>query len=117
MAFHVVSDPLAPSTGPLEPSIWGAVGSGEVTWAPWSESIWGQRHAQPGQAGMGRRRQTASVPLCPSRPLGSQPLWKKVLTSTAVGLPLLLGVRYLTAEPQERRRMRLMVDGVTRFVR
>uniref|UniRef100_G1NTT6 AarF domain containing kinase 5 n=1 Tax=Myotis lucifugus TaxID=59463 RepID=G1NTT6_MYOLU len=50
-------------------------------------------------------------------PLGSQPLWKKVLTSTAVGLPLLLGVRYLTAEPQERRKMRLMVDGVTRFGR
>ncbi|EPQ07039.1 Putative aarF domain-containing protein kinase 5 [Myotis brandtii] len=50
-------------------------------------------------------------------PLGSLPLWKKVLTSTAVGLPLLLGVRYLTAEPQERRKMRLMVDGVTRFGR
>nr|KAF6270634.1 aarF domain containing kinase 5 [Myotis myotis] len=50
-------------------------------------------------------------------PLGSQPLWKKVLTSTAVGLPLLLGVRYLTAEPQERRKMRLMVDGVMRFGR
>lgn len=57
------------------------------------------------------------MPLCPSRPLGSQPLWKKVLTSTAVGLPLLLGVRYLTAEPQERRKMRLMVDGVARFGR
>lgn len=55
--------------------------------------------------------------LCPSRSLRSQPLWKKVLSATALGLPLLLGVRYFTAEPQEKRRMRLMVDGVGRFGR
>ncbi|XP_054446600.1 uncharacterized aarF domain-containing protein kinase 5 [Pteronotus mesoamericanus] len=48
------------------------------------------------------------------RPL---PLWKKVLSATALGLPVLLGVRYSVAEPQERRRMRLMVDGVGRFGR
>ncbi|KAM5313314.1 putative aarF domain-containing protein kinase 5 isoform 3-T3 [Glossophaga mutica] len=49
-----------------------------------------------------------------SRP---QPLWKKVLSATALGLPLLIGVRYFTAEPQEKRRMRLMVDGIGRFGR
>lgn len=67
-----------------------------------------------GRAGAGGRQELC---LCAPRSLGPQPLWKKVLASTAVGLPLLLGVRYLTAEPQERRRMRLMVDGVMRFSR
>ncbi|XP_019485738.1 PREDICTED: uncharacterized aarF domain-containing protein kinase 5 isoform X1 [Hipposideros armiger] len=46
-----------------------------------------------------------------------QPLWKKVLSATAVGAPLLLGARYLTAEPPEKRRMRLVADGVGRFCR
>ncbi|KAF6098448.1 aarF domain containing kinase 5 [Phyllostomus discolor] len=45
------------------------------------------------------------------------PPWKKVLSATALGLPLLLGVRYFSAEPQERRKMRLTVDGVGRFGR
>ncbi|XP_005662869.1 uncharacterized aarF domain-containing protein kinase 5 isoform X2 [Sus scrofa] len=49
--------------------------------------------------------------------LRPQPLWRKALSVTAVGAPLLLGVRYFTAEPQERRRMRLVVDGVGRFGR
>ncbi|KAB0396464.1 hypothetical protein E2I00_012108, partial [Balaenoptera physalus] len=44
-------------------------------------------------------------------------LWKKALSATVLGVPLLFGARYLTAEPQERRRMRLMVDGVGRFSR
>ncbi|XP_046497873.1 uncharacterized aarF domain-containing protein kinase 5 isoform X1 [Equus quagga] len=47
--------------------------------------------------------------------LRPQPLWKKALSATAVGVPLLLGVRYFMAEPQEKRRMRLVVDGVGRF--
>ncbi|XP_053064574.1 uncharacterized aarF domain-containing protein kinase 5 isoform X3 [Acinonyx jubatus] len=34
-----------------------------------------------------------------------------------MGVPLLLGIRYFTAEPQEKRRMRLVVDGVGRFSR
>ncbi|XP_070078703.1 uncharacterized aarF domain-containing protein kinase 5 isoform X2 [Equus caballus] len=49
--------------------------------------------------------------------LRPQPLWKKALSATAVGVPLLLGVRYFMAEPQEKRRMRLVVDGVGRFSR
>lgn len=34
-----------------------------------------------------------------------------------MGMPLLLGIRYFTAEPQEKRRMRLMADGIGRFSR
>ncbi|XP_015445744.1 uncharacterized aarF domain-containing protein kinase 5 isoform X6 [Pteropus alecto] len=49
--------------------------------------------------------------------LRPQPLWKKVLSATAVGVPLLLGVRYFTAEQQDRRKMRLMADGIGRFSR
>ncbi|KAM9626830.1 putative aarF domain-containing protein kinase 5 [Trichechus inunguis] len=46
-----------------------------------------------------------------------KPLWKKVMSATVVGVPLLLGVRYLMAEAREKRRMRLMVEGVGRFSR
>ncbi|XP_004400826.1 PREDICTED: uncharacterized aarF domain-containing protein kinase 5 [Odobenus rosmarus divergens] len=46
-----------------------------------------------------------------------QPLWRKALSATMLGVPLLLGARYFTAEPQEKRRMRLVVDGVGRFSR
>ncbi|EPY83369.1 putative aarF domain-containing protein kinase 5 [Camelus ferus] len=49
--------------------------------------------------------------------LRPQPLWKKAFSATVLGVPLLLGVRYFTAEPQERRRMRLTVDGIGRFSR
>ncbi|XP_040350686.1 putative aarF domain-containing protein kinase 5 isoform X2 [Herpailurus yagouaroundi] len=44
-----------------------------------------------------------------------RPLWRKALSATVMGVPLLLGIRYFTAEPQEKRRMRLVVDGVGRF--
>ncbi|XP_034868063.1 uncharacterized aarF domain-containing protein kinase 5 isoform X2 [Mirounga leonina] len=47
----------------------------------------------------------------------SRPLWRKALSATVLGVPLLLGARYFTAEPQEKRRMRLVVDGVGRFSR
>ncbi|XP_022358111.1 uncharacterized aarF domain-containing protein kinase 5 isoform X3 [Enhydra lutris kenyoni] len=53
----------------------------------------------------------------PARSLRPQPLWRKVLSATVLGVPLLLGAHYLTAEPQEKRRMRLVVDGVGRFGR
>eukprot|EP00069_Balaena_mysticetus_P012341 bmy_07564T0 len=58
------------------------------------------------------RRNLGAPPARPSRP---QPLWKKALSATVLGVPLLLGARYLTAEPQERRRMRLVGDGIGRF--
>ena len=54
---------------------------------------------------------------CPCRPPRPQPLWRRALLAAALGAPLLLGVRYLTAGAQERRRMRLVVDGVGRFSR
>ncbi|KAM9050284.1 putative aarF domain-containing protein kinase 5 isoform 2-T2 [Megaptera novaeangliae] len=59
-----------------------------------------------------RRNLGAPPARWPSRP---QALWKKALSATVLGVPLLFGARYLTAEPQERRRMRLVVDGVGRF--
>ncbi|KAL0599173.1 putative aarF domain-containing protein kinase 5 [Plecturocebus cupreus] len=45
------------------------------------------------------------------------PLWRKVLSTTVVGVPLLLGARYVVAEAREKRRMRLVVDGMGRFGR
>uniref|UniRef100_A0AC11EUR7 AarF domain containing kinase 5 n=1 Tax=Ovis aries TaxID=9940 RepID=A0AC11EUR7_SHEEP len=60
-------------------------------------------------------RRNLAAPL--ARPPRPQPLWRKALLAAALGAPLLLGVRYLTAGAQERRRMRLVVDGVGRFSR
>lgn len=37
--------------------------------------------------------------------------------ATATVVPLLLGSYYLIAEPRERRRMRLVLDGIGRFGR
>uniref|UniRef100_A0A8C9JYY1 AarF domain containing kinase 5 n=1 Tax=Panthera tigris altaica TaxID=74533 RepID=A0A8C9JYY1_PANTA len=57
-----------------------------------------------------------SLRVLPARwSLRPRPLWRKALSATVVGVPLLLGIRYFTAEPQEKRRMRLVVDGVGRF--
>uniref|UniRef100_A0A8C9JZV7 AarF domain containing kinase 5 n=1 Tax=Panthera tigris altaica TaxID=74533 RepID=A0A8C9JZV7_PANTA len=59
-----------------------------------------------------------SLRVLPARwSLRPRPLWRKALSATVVGVPLLLGIRYFTAEPQEKRRMRLVVDGVGRFSR
>nr|XP_020026578.1 uncharacterized aarF domain-containing protein kinase 5 isoform X1 [Castor canadensis] len=44
-------------------------------------------------------------------------LWRRVLPITVVGVPLLLGVRYFTAEAQEKKKLRLAVDGLGRFGR
>ncbi|XP_054841109.1 uncharacterized aarF domain-containing protein kinase 5 isoform X2 [Eublepharis macularius] len=65
-----------------------------------------------------------SAPHCRHRS-GSQPasfpsptgLLKKVFLGVALGLPLVAGVRYALAEKQERRKMRLLVDGMGRFGR
>ncbi|XP_045142638.1 uncharacterized aarF domain-containing protein kinase 5 [Echinops telfairi] len=45
------------------------------------------------------------------------PLWKKATAATVVAVPLLLGAHYLMAETQEKRRMRLVMEGVGRFSR
>ncbi|XP_007954258.1 uncharacterized aarF domain-containing protein kinase 5 [Orycteropus afer afer] len=60
------------------------------------------------------RRSVRALQASSGRP---KPLWKKMVSTTVVGVPLLLGVRYFTAEARERRRMRLVVDGVGRFSR
>ncbi|XP_075815782.1 putative aarF domain-containing protein kinase 5 [Microtus pennsylvanicus] len=44
-------------------------------------------------------------------------LWRRTLSATAVGVPLLLGARYFMAEAQEKRKLRLAVDGIGRFGR
>lgn len=44
-------------------------------------------------------------------------LWRRTLSATAVGVPLLLGGRYFLAEAQEKRKLRLVVDGIGRFGR
>nr|XP_027807579.1 uncharacterized aarF domain-containing protein kinase 5 isoform X1 [Marmota flaviventris] len=44
-------------------------------------------------------------------------LWKRTLSTTVLGVPLLLGIRYFTAEAREKRKMRLVVDGFGRFGR
>ncbi|XP_008569915.1 PREDICTED: uncharacterized aarF domain-containing protein kinase 5 isoform X2 [Galeopterus variegatus] len=57
------------------------------------------------------------MPPSPIRSWRPVPLWRKVLSAAVVGVPLLLGIRYCTAEAQEKRRMRLVVDGLGRFGR
>jgi aarF domain-containing kinase len=57
------------------------------------------------------------LPTCPLRVSRPTLLWRRVLPITVVGVPLLLGVRYFTAEAQEKKKLRLAVDGLGRFGR
>ncbi|KAL8181481.1 UNVERIFIED_CONTAM: putative aarF domain-containing protein kinase 5 [Gekko kuhli] len=65
-----------------------------------------------------------SAPQCRHRS-GPQPsssparrgLLKRTFLGVLLGVPLVGGVRYALAEKQERRKMRLLVDGLGRFVR
>ncbi|XP_032465445.1 uncharacterized aarF domain-containing protein kinase 5 isoform X13 [Phocoena sinus] len=79
-----------------------------------SALLQGRLKPWPSSTAFFRRNLGAPPARWPSRP---QPLWKKALSATVLGVPLLLGARYLMAEPQERRRMRLVVDGIGRFSR
>ncbi|ELV13603.1 Putative aarF domain-containing protein kinase 5, partial [Tupaia chinensis] len=47
----------------------------------------------------------------------SRPLWKKALAVTVLGGPLFLGLRYFMAEARDRRKTRLLVEGIGRFGR
>ncbi|KAM4822184.1 putative aarF domain-containing protein kinase 5 isoform X2 [Urocitellus parryii] len=51
----------------------------------------------------------------PARSSSPSSLWKRTLSTTVLGVPLLLGIRYFTAEAREKRKMRLVVDGFGRF--
>ncbi|XP_060245188.1 uncharacterized aarF domain-containing protein kinase 5 isoform X3 [Meriones unguiculatus] len=44
-------------------------------------------------------------------------LWRRALSATVVGAPLLLGARYFMAEAHEKRKLRLALDGIGRFGR
>ncbi|XP_054981838.1 uncharacterized aarF domain-containing protein kinase 5 isoform X2 [Sorex araneus] len=75
----------------------------------------GRRHLQPWSPAAFSRRALLGAPFRWSpRP---RPLWRKVLSAMALGVPLLLGARYTMAEPQEKRRLWLVVEGVGRFSR
>ncbi|KAG3273367.1 putative aarF domain-containing protein kinase 5 isoform X1 [Ictidomys tridecemlineatus] len=53
----------------------------------------------------------------PARSSSPSSLWKRTLSTTVLGVPLLLGIHYFTAEAREKRKMRLVVDGFGRFGR
>ncbi|KAM4864967.1 putative aarF domain-containing protein kinase 5 isoform 4-T4 [Thomomys bottae] len=53
----------------------------------------------------------------PARASRPTPLWRRVLPATMVGVPLLFGVYYVTAEAREKRKLRIAVDGIRRFGR
>ena len=42
---------------------------------------------------------------------------KKMLLGVAVGTPVLVGVKYAVSEPRERRKMKILSEGVGRFCR
>ncbi|XP_027713609.1 uncharacterized aarF domain-containing protein kinase 5 isoform X3 [Vombatus ursinus] len=50
-------------------------------------------------------------------PAVPRPLWKKAISAVVVGVPLLFGLRYAVANKRERRKMRLLADGIGRFGR
>ncbi|XP_037658573.1 uncharacterized aarF domain-containing protein kinase 5 isoform X2 [Choloepus didactylus] len=78
-----------------------------------SALLQGRRKPWPSPALLFRR----NFRVWPASSPSPEPLWKRAVSATVVGVPLLLGARYLTAEAQEKRRMRLLVDGVGRFGR
>ncbi|XP_014909501.1 putative aarF domain-containing protein kinase 5 isoform X1 [Poecilia latipinna] len=51
------------------------------------------------------------------RPGKRRGLFWKTLLGLSVGFPLAVGVKYATAEPRQRRRMRIVVEGFGRFCR
>ncbi|XP_059972266.1 uncharacterized aarF domain-containing protein kinase 5 isoform X3 [Mesoplodon densirostris] len=77
-----------------------------------SALLQGRLKPWPSPTAFFRRNLGAPPARWPSRP---RPLWKKALSAAVLGAPLLLGARYFMAEPQERRRMRLVADGIGRF--
>uniref|UniRef100_A0ABM5GDL2 Uncharacterized aarF domain-containing protein kinase 5 n=1 Tax=Pogona vitticeps TaxID=103695 RepID=A0ABM5GDL2_9SAUR len=60
------------------------------------------------------RGQSASAPSRSRRQWG---LLKKALLGASVGIPLAVGIRYAVADKKERRKARLLVEGIGRFVR
>uniref|UniRef100_A0A8C4VCT1 AarF domain containing kinase 5 n=1 Tax=Gopherus evgoodei TaxID=1825980 RepID=A0A8C4VCT1_9SAUR len=67
----------------------------------------------------GRRSWGGLSPLSPCPPSWGwrRGLLRKVLLAAGLGLPLAAGTRYSFADAQERRKMRLLVEGVGRFGR
>ncbi|XP_077052652.1 putative aarF domain-containing protein kinase 5 [Siphateles boraxobius] len=51
------------------------------------------------------------------RVVKSHRLFRKLLFGISAGLPLVVGVRYVVSEPRERRKMKILAEGVGRFCR
>ncbi|XP_051728443.1 uncharacterized aarF domain-containing protein kinase 5 isoform X2 [Ctenopharyngodon idella] len=51
------------------------------------------------------------------RVVKSHSLFRKLLIGVSVGVPLVVGVRYVVSEPRERRKMKILAEGVGRFCR
>ena len=47
----------------------------------------------------------------------SRGVLKTVLLGVTVGVPLVVGVRYAISEPRERRKMKILAEGIGRFCR
>lgn len=59
----------------------------------------------------------AGIVLCSSRVVKSHRLFRKLLLGVSVGVPLVVGVQYGVSEPRERRKMKILAEGVGRFCR
>ncbi|XDV34492.1 hypothetical protein PO909_004647 [Leuciscus waleckii] len=51
------------------------------------------------------------------RVVKSHRLFRKLLFGVSAGVPLMVGVRYVVSEPRERRKMKILAEGVGRFCR
>ncbi|KAG1947437.1 uncharacterized aarF domain-containing protein kinase 5 isoform X2 [Pimephales promelas] len=51
------------------------------------------------------------------RVVKSHSLFRKLLFAVSAGVPLVVGVRYVVSEPRERRKMKILAEGVGRFCR
>ncbi|XP_051519159.1 uncharacterized aarF domain-containing protein kinase 5 isoform X3 [Myxocyprinus asiaticus] len=52
-----------------------------------------------------------------TRVVNSHRFFRKLLTGLSVGVPLVVGVRYVVSEPRERRKIMILAEGVGRFCR
>lgn len=59
----------------------------------------------------------AGIVLCSCRVVKSHRLFRKLLVGVSVGVPLVVGVQYAVSEPRERRKMKILAEGVGRFCR
>ncbi len=59
----------------------------------------------------------AGIVLCSCRVVKRHRLFRKLLVGVSVGVPLVVGAQYAVSEPRERRKMKILAEGVGRFCR